>query len=76
MAGGRYLRPEDRARLARERQRRRRQRRRRQGELLLMLACETALVVCLIAWGHLEGPFGAGLAAMLSAYFGYQLKGV
>ena len=76
MTGGKYLTPEERSRFVRDRQRRRNQRRRRRGELLLMLICETTFVIYLIAGGHLDGAFGAGLAAVLSAYFGYQLKGV
>ena len=76
MAGGKYLTPEERSRLVRDRQRRKHQRIRRKVELMLMLICETTFVVYMIAGGHLDGSFGAGLAAVLSAYFGYQLKGV
>lgn len=76
MTGGKYLHPEERKRLLRERQRRCRSRRLKKGELLLMLIGESVLVVYMIARGHMDGAFGAGLTAMLSGYFGYQLKGV
>ena len=76
MTGGKYLSPEERSRLIREQKRRQSRRRQRKGELILMLICEITLVVYMIAGGHLEGTFGAGLTAVLSAYFGYQLKGV
>jgi len=76
MTGGKYLDPEERKQLARERQRQQRRRRLKKWELLLMLICESTLVVYMIARGYMDGAFGAGLTAVLSAYFGYEMKGV
>lgn len=76
MTGGRYLDPAERKRFARERQRQQRRRRLKKWELLLMLICESTFLVYMIARGYMDGAFGAGLTAVLSAYFGYELKGV
>ena len=72
MEAGRYLRRRDRKRQERERML-------RMGKmirLVLTLAAGNAVLVYLIEGGLLDGTWGAGLTAVLSASLGYQLKGV
>ena len=75
MAGGKYLDPAWREQLEQQRRQRRRMRQRKRLGLLVFLLGLDAAFVCMIAVGRMDGSFGAGLAAALSAYFGYQLKG-
>ena len=72
MEAGRYLRRQDRKRQERERM----LRIGKMIRLVLTLAAGNAVLVYLIAGGLLDGTWGAGLTAALSASLGYQLKGV
>ena len=75
MEAGKYLSSRDRKRLEWERQRSKRLRIRKKAQLLLALGGGNAVLVYLIAGGLLDGTWGAGLTAALSACLGYQLKG-
>lgn len=72
MEGGKYLRRTDRKRQERERMLRIKKR----TQLALALGAGNAVLVYLIAGGLLDGAWGAGLTAVLSASLGYQMKGV
>lgn len=76
MQPGRYLTPADRKRLAGQLRRSRRRRIVKTLGYAGILAAGNGLLIYLIGTGRLEGASGAGLTAAMSAYFGYQLKGV
>ena len=72
---GRFLSERDRAALKREKQQRHHRRRQRKLHAVLGILTANALLVYMIAGNRIHPCYGAGFAAVVSAYLGYQLRG-
>ena len=72
---GRFLSDRDRVALKREKQQRNRRRRQRKRLALLGILAANGLLVYMIAANRIHPCYGAGFAAVISAYLGYQLRG-
>ena len=72
---GRFLTEQDRAAMKRERQMRLRRKRLRKMFSFLGLVGGNGLLIYMIMGNHIHPCYGAGFAAVTSAYLGYQMNG-